>query len=144
MKTIKNWFFSIIMVMSIGGTLIVPILPEPVFAGCGDATFLGFPAWYKGLEFTDTTTCNIKMPDGQGAINTFVWTIALNVIGMALAAVGYIAVFFIMYGGFTFIVNSGNTDVSAKARQTILNAVIGLIIAISSIAIVNLIAGIIK
>lgn len=137
------------MVTFIGGIVTVPIIPQTVFAEkltCDNDTFLGFPAWYKGLEVTDATTCNVKTPtstDGKDVVGPFVWTIALNVIGMALAAAGYIAVFFIMYGGFTFIVNSGNADVLAKARQTILNAVIGLIIAISSIAIVNLIAGII-
>ncbi|MDP3446181.1 MAG: hypothetical protein Q8T08_25250, partial [Ignavibacteria bacterium] len=68
---------------------------------------------------------------------------ALNCIEIALVSVAYIATFFILYAGFMMIVNSGSSDIVAKSRQTILNAVIGLVISIAAVSIVNLIAGII-
>lgn len=147
MKRISKWVISLLIPIVIGGAFFMPIFSQNVFAATCNKTYLGFPAWYNGLEVVDTTTCSVKTPttaDGKNVVGPFVWTIALNVIDMALVLVGYISVFFILYGGFSFIVNSGNSDVIAKSRQTIMNAVIGLIISIASIAIVNLIAGIIN
>ena len=54
------------------------------------------------------------------------------------------AAFYIIYGGFQFIVGGSNPGSVEKARKTITNAIIGLIIAIASIGLVNYIFSIIK
>ena len=61
----------------------------------------------------------------------------LNCIGIAFVGIGYIALGFILFGGFQFISAMGSSDKMAKARTTILNACIGMVIAISATAIVN-------
>jgi hypothetical protein len=63
---------------------------------------------------------------------------------MLLQAAGYVATIFIIVGGFKFLTGTGSPDTVAKARTTILNAVIGLIISIFSVAIVNAVAGVVK
>lgn len=98
---------------------------------------LGLPTWHRGL--TDTE-CNIippneAQPDG---LSSFIWKIVLNVIEMGLFIVIYIAVFFIIFGGFQFLTGGSSPAQVEKARKTILNAVIGLVISIGSIGIVNL------
>jgi hypothetical protein len=60
-----------------------------------------------------------------------------------LQLVGYISVAFIIYGGFIFM-TAGGSDGAAKGRTTLLNAIIGLVISIASVAIVNLVTGFIK
>lgn len=139
MKTIRNWLLSLTMVMAMGGVLLTSAVPQTAYAAdaCNKG-FLGFPAWYRGLTDGD---CNIKSPGDD--LSGFVWHIALNCIEIALVSVAYIATFFILYAGFMMIVNSGSSDIVAKSRQTILNAVIGLVISIAAVSIVNLIAGII-
>jgi len=114
------------------------ITPEPVSAACGERV-LGFPYWYRGIVDAD---CNIVSPAGD--LPGFITTIALNLIEIALFVVGYIAVFFILYGGFLFMTGGSNPAQVEKARKSILNAVIGLTISIGSIAIVNLIFGVFK
>jgi len=110
--------------------------------------------WFKGLskfEGPKLDKCGIAgpgdTPDGAKnklTLNAFIWRIALNVIEIGLQIVGYIAFFFIVYGGFQFLTGGSNPAQIEKARKTILNAVIGLIIATSSIAIINLIFELLK
>ena len=97
-------------------------------------TFLGIPPWYRGL--TEGEDCTLKSPDD---LSSFIWTIVLNVIEMALVATAYIAAGFIMYGGFIWLTGGSQPAQVAKGRKTILNAVIGLVIAMGAIALNNLI-----
>ena len=63
---------------------------------------------------------------------------------MILQIVAYIAVAFIIVGGFKYITSAGSPDGMVKARKTITNAVVGLLISIFSVAIVNVISGALK
>lgn len=113
----------------------VPASP-PVMAATKECNsgFMGFPAWYRGLTDAD---CNVLSPNAAGGISKFIWHIALNVIEVALVAAAYIAGGYILYGGFLFIISRGKPEGAAKARQTMLDAVVGLIISMSCIAIVQ-------
>jgi len=137
MKKIRNWFVAILIVASVGGFLTTTAIPNSVSAAC-DSSFLGFPTWYRGVV---DGNCNPEVVDGN--ISNFIWHIVLNCIEMGLVAVGYLAVFFILFAGFRLLTSTGNAEVVAKARMTILNAVIGLVISVASIAIVRLFFGII-
>lgn len=136
-QKILQWMTAMIFVVGVGGTAAVVMTPQPAAAACGDM-LLTFPAWYKGL--TDGN-CDIKNPNNVGGISKFIWIIVLNVITMGLNLVGYLAVGFIIYGGYKYMISAGAADGMVKARKTIFNAVIGLVISIFSIAIVNVIAG---
>ena len=100
--------------------------------------FLTFPVWYRGLEKADND-CALDLRDlGVGKV---IWTVALNLLEILLQAAGYIATGFIIYGGFAFMLSQGNPQGAADARQTIIDAAIGLIIVMASAAIVNFVAG---
>lgn len=106
---------------------------------CSDSTnFLGMPPWYRGIM---DANCNIQSPTSPSnpdGLKTFIWKIVLNIIQMALVAIVYVAVFFILYGGFQFMTGGSNPSMIEKGRKTILNAVIGLVIGLGSVAILNL------
>lgn len=140
-----HWFAALAFVTGVGGTALVVAAPQPAAAVCSES-LLTFPAWYKGLlEDANADKCDIKSPgDSKESLTKFVWTIALNVISMALNLIGYLAVGYIIYGGYKYMISAGAPDGMVKARKTILNAVIGLLISIFSIAIVNVIAGAIR
>ena len=97
--------------------------------------FLGLPTWYKYLnpEF-DGSKCELQanFPEDLGKIGLALVEILLRVGGM-------VAVAFVIYGGFKYITSQGEPDNTKNARQTILNAVIGLVIAILATAIVSFI-----
>lgn len=123
--------------MTLGGATLAVAVPQTTFAACNDR-LLTFPAWFKGL--TDGE-CNIKSPQQSGGLPTFIWTIVLNVIEMALQIVGYLAVGYIIRGGFKYMTAIGDPGEVAKAKKIIMDAVIGLVLSIFSVAIVNLISG---
>jgi len=104
--------------------------------------------WFRGLAGRDDDgKCQIASP-GQDLNGTplelegFVWRIALNVIDIALTIVGIIAFLFILYGGFQYLTGGDKPDKVEGARKTIFNAVIGLVISISAVAIINFTFGI--
>lgn len=116
------------------------ISPAQVSAASCTDRFLGVPAWYRGLTKGD---CSIVSPNDVGGLQNFIWRIVLNGIEMALVITAYIAVFFILYGGFLFITGGSNPSQIENGRKSIFNAVIGLVIAMGSIAVTNFIFNII-
>jgi hypothetical protein len=148
-KRIKIWIASMTLITVLGIGVASIATPVVVFAA-SDAnptcapSFLSFPVWYRGLT-KSSTDCTIVAPgDKPGDLSNYIWHIVLNCIDIALQAVGYIAAFLILYGGFLFLTSSGEASGIQKAKTTITNAVIGLVISIVSVAIVNLIFGIIN
>jgi len=63
--------------------------------------------------------------------------IIAGVINIALGLLGIIATIIILYGGFIWMTSRGNADNIARAKKIIINGVIGLIIILSSYAIVR-------
>ena len=123
------------------------LAPTEVAMAAGDPncerTFLGMRPWYMGLTETTTdatgkSSCIIKSPGGSEAeLSTFVWTIVLNVLADLTLLVGYVALGFIIWGGFKYILSNGEPSKVAQAKTTLTNAMIGLVIAILSTVIVN-------
>lgn len=139
-RTLRHWLAAILFVTTTGGAVMTVAMPQPTYAACADR-LLTFPTWYRGIGTSTADGCEIKSPTAAGGIQKFIWTIGLNVIEVMLQLVGYISVGFIITGGFKYMTSSGSSDGMAKARTTILNAVIGLGISLFSVAIVNVVAG---
>ncbi len=143
MKRIQIIVASFLMMFSIGAASLTVLAPTAAAAGgCVTRPFLTFPAWYRGL--TDSQ-CNILSPSDPsvGGLSSFIWIIVLNVIEIILQVIAYAATLMIIYGGFRFLTAAGNPAGVEQGKKTITNAVIGLVISIASIAIVNLIFGVI-
>lgn len=142
LKRLKNLLLGITFGFLVAAPVATVALPVGVSAqatgSCETRFLLGIPAWYRGLT-SDYPECAIIEPTD---ISSFIWKIVLNIIEAALVLAGYVALFFILYGGFTFIVAGSTAAQIEKARKTILNAVIGLAISIGSIAIINLLFGV--
>jgi len=147
MKTLRNIIAPFLFVFLIASPVLVATTP---FAGSASAAvsvascqkpFLGIPPWYNGLVQVSSNGlgCDVISPDAAGGLQTFITKIILNIIGIVLALTGYIAFFFILFGGFQFLTGGSNAPQIEKARKTILNAVIGLVISIGAIAVVNLV-----
>lgn len=147
MKSARRWISALIIVASANGLLLTMLAPQVVAAApaatCNQG-FLGFPAWYRGLTEDNGSgdPCAIMSPDGQGThptLTNFIWHIGLNVVEIAIVAAAYLSGFYFLYGGFLFIVSQGKPDNAAKARSTMLEALIGLIISLAAVTIINFI-----
>ncbi len=102
----------------------------PVRAACEAAdrsVFELIPTWYKYLDL-DPATCEFNSFSIPGDI----WKIALAGVEIILRIAGLVATGFVIFAGFKYVLSRGNPAEAAKARQTIIDAVIG--VAISSIA----------
>lgn len=144
MNKLRNIIFGFVAIFFIASPVMAVSAPvvSSVGAAC-ESRFLGLPAWYRGL--TDAgNDCSMKSPSDFGGIGPYITILALNIIEAVLFLIGYIAVFFVIYGGFQFVTGGSSPDKVARGRKTIMNALIGLVIAMSSIAIVNLVFGIIN
>lgn len=101
-----------------------------------DNSFFAFPTWYKYLKAgaAGGGPCSImfKFPDD-------IPLVALAMLDIVLRLAGIVAVFFVVIGAVSYVTSQGDSNAVAKARGTILNALIGLLIATFSIAIVSFI-----
>jgi uncharacterized membrane protein YidH (DUF202 family) len=75
----------------------------------------------------------VDLPDG-GSLDEFTVTRAR---GVALAIFGGIALIVMAYAGFKYITSQGNPQETAKAQNTIIYAVVGLIVAIFVVTILS-------
>jgi hypothetical protein len=136
-KSLKNIVAGLIVFAAIF-TLQIGLGSSAHAAGC-NTKFLSVPAWYDGLTNAD---CSIKSPTDAGGLPKFITILAFNIVDILLNVVGYLALFFVLYGGFQFLTSGGNSDAAAKARNTILNALIGAVISFGAMGIVNEITGV--
>lgn len=70
--------------------------------------------------------------------------IFVNVLNVAYLVAGIIAVIVVIIAGFTFVTTGNDPAAVAKSRNTILYAVIGLVVIISAFVITQFITGRIK
>ncbi len=104
------------------------------------SSFLGFPTWYRGLVNKSSGNCEVQIiGNGTDGLSKSIWKIVLNVIEAAMMLVGYLSVIFIIYGGVLYITSAGGADGVKKAKSSITNAVIGLVISIVAVAVVEFI-----
>ncbi len=143
----KQFIASVIVVVALSGAIIAPsvVFPAPAYAACSDKPVLGVVPWYRGLQKEETDAqgnkyCAVTVP-GSG-LAKFVTMIALNILQAAFTIAAYVTIFFIIKGGFSYMLSAGSSDGMANAKKTITNAVIGLVIVLLSTAIINTIAGI--
>jgi hypothetical protein len=122
-------------------------------------SILGLPTWYTYLP-GDTKDITISTINGDERITQCVptlrcgntsehctadtgidvgkiWLIAFAVLELLLRLTGVIAVFMVMFGGIKYVTSRGQPDATKGARQTIINAAIGIAISIIAAVSVN-------
>lgn len=100
-------------------------------------SFLGIPYWYEYVPLNADCTVN------TAAVNAGTLTILIfmGIFDILMYLAGLLAVIFVIYGGFQFLTSVGEPQKIAGARKTILNAIIGLVLAIVASQLVGFIAG---
>lgn len=66
-------------------------------------------------------------------------SVVISGINLVLYLIGIVAVIVIIYAGFQYVASAGDSGKVAAAKSTIVYAVIGLIVAMSAWAVVNLV-----
>lgn len=81
----------------------------------------------------DAESLNIPPPDTASSVQ--------NILNTLFIIVGAVSVIFIIIGGFRYVVSAGDPENTAKAKNTILYAVIGLAVSILATGIVSFVLG---
>lgn len=69
--------------------------------------------------------------------------IIIQIANIAIFVVAAIAVLMIVYAGFLFVIDGGSGERAGKGKKIVVNAIIGVIIAIASYTIVSLVSGLV-
>lgn len=130
-KVILSAIAAVLTVVGLGSVATL----SPAYAA--DQTVLcpnGQPA-QSGYEscYQDNKTGVFSNSDLMGTL-----TVIINVV---VGVVGFVAVAMIVIGGISFATSQGDTARVAKARNTILYGVVGLVVALLAFAIVNFVLG---
>lgn len=114
---------SLVMKLSIASLLFAPVLapvttyavePAPQASLCGGA---------ETLQFGESGDCT-----DTGAAEETVNNLVANIINIFSVVVGIVAVIMIIWGGFKYITSGGDSGNIGTAKNTILFAIVGLII----------------
>lgn len=97
--------------------------------------FIGLPTWYKFLEGEGTQLDCAPVVGGLDDI----WLIVLAVVELLIRLAALTAIIFVIIGGIKMMIARANPEKIASARGTLINAVVGVIIAVVAIAAVNFI-----
>lgn len=111
-----------------------------------DASKFGIPTWYKYLDGQidpASGNCQAQMDFNEDSPTeqlNIPLAIGIAILEMLIFIAGIIAVGFVMYGGFRYVTSQGEPENTRAAKDTILNAVIGVVIAIMATTIVRFVA----
>lgn len=109
---------------------------------CPQATFFSLPTWYKYLPVqynavTDRCEVDFSITTNGGVFNgDGIIKVALAVIDILVRAAALIALGFVIVGGFKYMTAQGSPDGTKQALTTIINALIGLVVAFVATAII--------
>lgn len=98
--------------------------------------------------------CSASLPEevrtanncgGSGGVDTGISDVLVGVLNAVIGIAGIIAVIFIVVGGITYMTSAGDPGKTKKAKDTILYALIGLVVCAMAFAIVNwVVVGVLK
>lgn len=113
------------------GLLLVPVLAlgVTVIAGSGDVS----AQINNGLNAANPGSGPTNLTGTDGVFKT--------VVNVLLFIIGAISVIMLIYGGIRYTTSGGNANSVTAAKNTIMYAIIGLIVAIFAYAIVNWVVG---
>ena len=128
------------LVLVFGLLILAPsqLTQAQVQGGCGDTRyFLGIPSWDRGLDSCEDI--GIKELVNEDKSKNPVLIVTLNITEIIIRLAGLVAIVFIIIGGFKYVLSEGNPQKVAEAQGAVINAVIGLVIAILATAVINIV-----
>lgn len=90
-----------------------------------------------GVNTTDAINKGINAAGGNGKKNSNLPQSIKQIVNILLFVIGAAAVIVIVIGGLRYVLSGGDSTQVSSAKNTILYAVIGLVVAILAYAIVN-------
>lgn len=109
-------------------------IPEPACKVAQGIPFL--PPWYKYLDFGPDVAGRCT-PRFSFENATDITRVLVAIVELLLRVGGMVAVAFIIWGGIQYVLSQGSPDKTKAAKDTIVNAIIGLVVVMLATAIIN-------
>jgi|SRR3989344_3073707 len=98
------------------------------------------PAKINNTEYCRINGLCVPKAKGEGLIgSSSVFEVIAIVLKWLLTLAGVVATVFLIIGGYQYITAAGNEELAEKGRKTLINAVIGIVVVVLSMAIVTII-----
>ncbi|MEK7075533.1 MAG: hypothetical protein AAB948_01905 [Patescibacteria group bacterium] len=141
----KKKILTLAFALILGGTSLFafsPLIPE-VSAAASDPSICGMTGkgvLQEGTILVPDPKTGLCIPMKAGDVNRpdTVNTLLIRIINIILSISASFAILFVVIGGFRYITSNGNEEVAGKGRQTLVNAIIGLVIIILAYTIVRI------
>lgn len=117
-QTIKKFITNTVL----ASLFVVPML-APASALAADDITSGLCAGVN-LNVSDSTSCNPNSGEAESKVNNLI-KLVINIFSLV---VGVVAVIMIIIGGLKYITSSGDSNNITSAKNTILYAIIGLVV----------------
>ena len=127
-----TYIHKLLVILSAAAILVMAVGVPQVEARACNSGVLTFPAWYSNVS-SDCKSVEVKQLND-------LWVIVLNGIEILLQVVAYAATGYLIWAGIKYMKSRGDPGMISAAKSTIFNAVIGLGIGLSSVAIVRFIS----
>ena len=98
---------------------------------------LALPAYADDICSKGDIPASVKEAAGCNVGSTSVTTVIVNIVNTIIGVLGIVAVIFIVIGGVQYMTSAGDPGKAKKAKDTILYACIGLVVAALAFAITN-------
>lgn len=115
---------------------VMPAVQTVADANTCSKSFLGLETWFHYLpasSFDDK--CNITSFTALSE-HSGILLIALAVLDDLIRIAALVSVGYVIYGGIQYVTSQGSPDATKKAQQTIVNAIIGVVIAVMAASVV--------
>ena len=138
-KKLSAFITTLLMLLSFSFVAAPTPASAAIATQCQKSKFLGLPYWYQYLDVVyQDGSCSVSF-DGDNPGKTAAG-IGLAIFEIILRIGGLVAVAFVVVGGFMFITSTGEPERAKNARQTIINALIGLVITLVAAPLVSFLA----
>lgn len=125
---IKKFFISLILALT-AVTAVSTMTSQPVHAAAECREVIGLKSWDCGID--------IKAIDSQGDLKSSIWAIAANILIDITVIAAYLVIGYTIYGGYQYIMSSGDPNKVASGKKTLANAFLGLAIVMLANVILN-------
>ncbi|HEY1645191.1 MAG TPA: hypothetical protein VGF75_02280 [Candidatus Saccharimonadales bacterium] len=131
LKTLRNKIIIVVATLTLATPMLVPLTANANCSGIGSAVATG------ASDTTNGQNGNGSMCGTGSGVTGTVETLATKVVNLFSIVVGIIAVVMIIYAGFRYITSGGESGSVSSAKNTLLFAIIGIIIVVLAQLIVH-------
>jgi hypothetical protein len=120
---------------------------KTIIAGfiCASVLLTAQPVFAQGFVFCGTRAEDVATtPELEGECKfSDLFELVYRIVNYLIAMAGFVAIFFVVWGGVRMLLSAGNTSAIQEAKSTIWHAILGLILTLLVYLIVGYVAGLV-